>query len=583
MSSGLRARSARVALLAVPLAAAWVCAPRLTLEQFDLPKQTGLLLLLATALAAGTGGPLTDLRRRHVPLVALLIAVIASAMTAPSTTAAWLGDRENLTGVLTWLVYGALYLAGSRLSPVGLRRFTGAVTFTAAGSAVYALLQQAGWDPFRGEYFRHVRAFAGNPDFLAQQMAMAVPLALGAGPPRGFGLRAGFAMLLLAVLALTGSRAGLAAGLVAASWWIWRQRGTALWPANRIRRLAGLAAFALVAAELLIAPEISLRARLAALASGQGLLASRGAVWQGAASVATVRPLTGWGPDQLGSVFLACAPPGWASREGLGETARNAHDEPLHLLVTAGVAGLGAWLWLLAATWRRWRARGAGPVDDGVAAAAGAYLLHNLFSFGSATTAPVFWFLLGSLNRTSRSSGSAIPRGHPAIAALIALALGSFAAVRLTADAYGYRGNEAERARHPQLAEAEFAAAARLAPWDAAYGTRRAWSLEQLGRTTEALSWYERAAGMKPLDGLALGHVGRLRFALASAAKDQAEQRAALAILVRAVELAGSQPSLYGPALNAAQTLGEVALRDQLLARLAVRDPAWYAKMMAGH
>src|SRR6185503_7189210 len=196
-----------------------------------------------------------------------------------------------------------------------------------------------------------------------------------------------------------------------------------------------------------------------------------------------------------------------------------------------------------------------------------------------AATSPVFWVLLGRISRTGRPPAAAAPASPGRFAA--AAVLGVYTAIRLTADGYGFRGNEAERAGRQELAAPAFAAAATLAPWEPAFLIRRAWSLEAVNRPAEALAVYERAASLKPLDGIALGHVGRLRLALAGG--DRTEQAAALAILVRAVELAPSQPSLFGPALNAAQTLGELALRDRLLAQLAVRDPGWYARMMAGH
>lgn len=574
--AGFRIR--QLALLAVPFAAAWTFAPRVTLEQFELPKHAALLILVAVSLAGAGGGGTMAFLRRQPALFALLMAVSLSTAAAPLT--AGLGDHDNLSGAVTWWLYAALFAAGTRLSPGGRRRFAAAVVVAAAGSTMYGLAQQAGWDPFRGELFRHVRAAAGNPDFLAQQLAMALPLVLAPALLTGAWRRGFLLAALVLVLSLTGSRAGLAAALLASAWLAIRMHRRAWANAGRFRLAAGAAMLAIVAAELLIAPELSLRARLGALGGSGGLASSRGELWHGVAAAAVRRPLVGWGPDQLGSVFLAYAPPGWASREGLGETARNAHCEPLHLLATVGCLGLGAWIWLLAVAWRRWRDRPARVGEDAAMAACGAYLVHNLFSFGTAATSPVFWVLLGGLSRPATAD---VPRTSALSPAgmVLAVVLGAYAAIRLTADAYGFRGNEAERARRPELAAPAFAHAVRLAPWEPAFLIRRAWSLEALNRPAEALPWYERVAAMKPLEGIALGHVGRLRYALAGA--NRTEQAAALEVLVRAVDLAPSQPSLYGPALNAAQALGDIPLRDRLLAQLAVRDPEWYARMMQGH
>ena len=68
--AGFRIR--QLALLAVPFAAAWTFAPRVTLEQFELPKHAALLILVAVSLAgAGGGGTMAFLRSRDIPYVAV--------------------------------------------------------------------------------------------------------------------------------------------------------------------------------------------------------------------------------------------------------------------------------------------------------------------------------------------------------------------------------------------------------------------------------------------------------------------------------------------------------------------------------
>jgi len=583
-----RGRLARVALLAVPFAAL-AFSPRVTMEQFELPKHFGLLVLSGLLLAAGAGRGW----RAHPALLAWLAAVVLSAAGSIAPASAWLGSYENLEGAVTWILYAVLFLAGADLDDRGAARFRAAVAVAAFVGAGYALFQQAGLDPFAGENFRHVRAFAGNPDFLAQQMAMALPIVLAGRTTRACGaggvLTFGAVGVLTLVLALTASRGGLLGGIagLAILFVLLRRSRRAEIPAarNPSRRpwllVTAACAGGVIAAEFLLPAEISLHGRLESLVSGRGLARTRGLMWEGVARAARERPLFGWGPDGLGCVFLRTAPPGWADLEGLGTTARKAHDEPLHVLAVCGIAGLGAWIWVLAGAWRR-------PGRDPAAAAAlGAVLVHNLAGFSTAATAPIVWVLLGRLSqvREARTCGVSADAetpwrslgGLPAIAGLL---LAAFGGIRFAADAWAFRGNEAARAGAADRIAPPFLVAARLAPWEPVYPVRAGLGLEQTGRSADALPLLERAAALSPVDGIRVGHVGRVAFALASAARNRAGQEEAYAILLRSVALAPSQPSLYGAAIMAAQAMGNRADVERLVADLRAREPGWAAKLL---
>jgi len=573
----VKPRLGRLVLLAVPFAAL-ACSPRLTMEQFELPKHLGLLILTGLVLASG------GVRgwRAQPALLGWIAAVTLAAAASVAPAASWLGDYENLEGVLTWAGYAILFLAGTRLGNREAGRFRAAVAAAALLGAAYALLQQAGADPFRGENFRHVRAFAGNPDFLAQQMAMALPLVLARGA--GGVLTLGAVGVLTLVLALTASRGGLLggiAGVAALGWLLRRERsGQDRIAGRRGLRIVAVCLAGVITAEFILPADISLRGRLGALAAGRGLGAARGLMWEGVGRAAREHPLLGSGPDTLGAVFLRTAPPGWADLEGLGTTARKAHDEPLHLLAIAGAAGLGAWLWVLAVAFRR-------PGRDPAAAAAVvAALAHNLVGFSTAATAPVIWILLGRLSsRSEADRGVSAEAETPktpvsGILVAIAIALACFGVVRFAADAWAYLGNEANRAGRRELVAPPFLVAARLAPWEPGYPVRAGLALEQAGRLADAIPLFERAVALSPADGIKLGHVGRAAFALASAERNAAGRGEAMEILKKSVELAPSQPSLYGAAIMAAQALGDRAEVDRLLIRLRMREPGWAAKLL---
>lgn len=565
----MTALAARLALLAIPFTSYLTASPRLTLEQFETPKLLGLFTLAGVLAACGA---LRNLRS-YPALAGWLAAVALAAAMSPSPIPGWLGGEEYQEGVLTCAAYAVLFLAGTTAGAGDRARFRAALLAAAGLAAAYALVQRAGLDPFPGERFRHVRAFAGNPDFLAQQMALALPFALAAAlTVRRNAVAAGWIAVtggLMAVAGLTASRAGSLAAVIglALTAGAFRHR-----PGSRARIAAAAAAVvaALLIAEGMLPADLSLGARVRSLAAEGGFRIARGGMWRGTATAIRERPILGWGPDALDSVFLRTAPAGWADDAGLGVTARRAHNDLLHWWSAAGVIGLGMWVWLLVVAWRR--------DDDPVAGAAiAAALLHNLFSFGTAGTLPVFWVLLGIRSRNADAPTPAFRPGWLPGAAVIS----AIATIRFAAGAWGYVGNEAERAGRNADAVGAFRIAARLLPVDAAMAARAGRAAETTGAPRDALAWYERAAELSPIDGLILGHVGRVRGAIARAAHDRTEEAAAHAILLRAVELAPSQPSLWGAAIMSAQSLGRRDEIPGLIAGMQRAAPGWAAKLLA--
>jgi hypothetical protein len=441
-------------------------------------------------------------------------------------------------------------------------------------------------------------------------MAMAIPLALAAALGRDSVPGAVAGAVFLLVLGLTGSRAGMLAGLA----------GIALTAFGARRRLARHRRTGVVVALLLISsiavsealalPGLSLYSRIDSLMTGTGLAKTRGLVWEGTLRAIRARPVTGHGPDTLRAVFMKYAPPGWASATELGMSERRAHCESLHLAATAGIPGLGMYIWLLVWVFRtgsgsrRQSRRNAGLASarrrTPEVAAVAVYLIHNLFSFGSGATAPIYWLLLGTLASPElRVASCELKRKSGFLSYLetqssqfrlralgvlstvtVACALVLFAAGRFTADAYAYRGNEAGRAGDRDSEARYYGLAAQGAPLEPVYLVRRARALELSGAAAQALPLYEKAAALDPADGLKAGHVGRVRFALAESAGSREGMESALVQLMGSLDLAPSQPSLYGPAILAARRLGRVADETALVTRLRARDPGWALRML---
>ena len=579
--SGLSGNASRLALLAVPLVAALAFSPRLTLEQYELPKQSAMLALIAVLAIANSGMFSPRRWNAHPALLLFLLSAAVSTFFSMSPLISLAGDNENLEGVFTWLAYALLFLAGNSLSRDEGKRLAAAVVAAATASALYGLLQQAGSDPFQGELFRHIRGFAGNPDFLAGQMAMALPLALGFLLARRAISGAVCSALFACTLLLTASRAGALAGLAGVGlllWWLrdsWRPWKKLLW---WIGIPALLALF--IISEALIAPELSLRSRFSAATTGEGLFATRGMVWSGSARVVRDHPLLGSGTDTLKTAFLRHAPPGYAAIEGLGSSARKAHDEPLHFWATLGVLGLGAYIWILVCAGARVRPALRDPLNASIAAMLAAYLIQNLFSFGTAATSPVFWIFAGFLS-PRREYDPAPTRPWTGMTAVLTVFLAFWGTTRLTADGYAFRGNEETRASREPASVDWYSRAYALAPYETAYLVRWAGALETAGRNTEALARFERAWSFNRGNGILLGNIGRVGFALAPPNNPLAREQA-LVRMVLAADMAPTQPTLYGSIIMALQSMGRMPERDDWIRKLEAADPVWAARMLGG-
>ncbi|MDE2106848.1 MAG: hypothetical protein KGL39_57060, partial [Patescibacteria group bacterium] len=149
------------------------------------------------------------------PALAVLGTTFLSARLAVTTGLAWNGSPWRLDGALTTLSYVIIFAAiAAHAHQEQIRR---TLAWLVAGSvpvALYAVVQVVGLDPVR--YSPPLaRPFAtfGNPDFLASYLVIvilcAVGLALSGTRLISRLLWLAAALLDAAVLALTGSRAGL--------------------------------------------------------------------------------------------------------------------------------------------------------------------------------------------------------------------------------------------------------------------------------------------------------------------------------------------------------------------------------------
>ena len=360
---------------------------------------------------------------------------------------AWLRG-EGLVTILCYLAVAFATAHELRDAPRFQRAWVCAVLIGAAGNALYALVQFAGLDPVWG-FRSYLRPFAmlGNAAFLAGYLAMAVPVATAAAIAAGSRpARTGMLLLvglLFLGLLVTGSRAGWGAswlgfGLVAA---VVLVRGRA-----SQRRWAAAVGAVMLALTLLYAAQAGpfartideqVLARVAAtgyalrLVPGEvhpdarrpaerlamtleygGGVAVRLTVWRGAVAAWMRRPWLGQGLDSF-RYFPNMSDPREArlyAGKALHPQFRwsRVHNEFLEMAVAAGVLGLAAYLWLLAALLvpSLRAAAGGDLLAAGAAAGALAFLLVLQVQPGYLGTSFVFWSQLGFGAARARSSAA---------------------------------------------------------------------------------------------------------------------------------------------------------------------------------
>ena len=214
------------------------------------------------------------------------------------------------------------------------------------------------------------------------------------------GTRGAFAGLLAvvafyALLGLRGHWTKLAAAKVSSGrrWMLLAGAGLAI--------LAGLATLSLA-----LGPALRWRMAHTLAHPLQAFDESRLQIWIPALKIARDFPLTGSGVDTFKTVFPQYADTKFARYAGENVASRMAHCEPLHILATMGLVGLGLWLWMLARwfyEWQRfWRQdsgadRKKSGALAGLAGLAVGYLVQNLVSFGVLAISAPFFIALGLL------------------------------------------------------------------------------------------------------------------------------------------------------------------------------------------
>jgi O-antigen ligase len=391
-------------------------------EQFSSAKFFLTRLLIIFGLAAW-GVTLVWRRGRWpkrvgllLPLGALALVVLLSCANSPVPRFSLYEVEYFLCGPVFFLL-----LVSSEGGEAVVRRLAVLATLGASAVAVVVLLQWAGFDPLLyggyqvvwGRMPVRMRLFGtfGNPNFVAGYLIAAIFLAMALGVASGAKWqRTGWwtcALAMLAAILGSGSRGawlGLAAGLLIASLvWIFGQRqGSRETAASQIPQPASASTRCVTPALLWLA------APLALYVGEQWLRLLKGRVylWRFSWPMFAEHPVLGGGYGtyqlrylELQAAFLAAHP----GLKHFWTNNRYVHNDPLQLLLEAGLLGFAALVWVLWAYGREARRAVVGAKTPAariwVAASVGAataILADSLFNFQFAV-APTFMLLFALL------------------------------------------------------------------------------------------------------------------------------------------------------------------------------------------
>ncbi len=386
---------------------------------------------LATAgVFAGVAAVIFE--RRSVPRppatlawAALLVVLLTSTLVGVGGLTSWIGYPGRYLGLIAWVTFFGAYIFGAA---VGADRER--VCTVASGASivvsVYAIVQAFGLDPLSWSEAIDVtrtRSTFGNAAFLGAYLALLVPMAARLTFERHDRVIHGSAAILGSLALLTTQTRGAWIGAVAG--------GAAIVLVERTRvrwRVVAVAAAGVVALATL--SPYAARVRSIADPSSQ---TGRGRIlqWERTAKLIERRPILGWGPETYAFVFPRFIDPRFERTVGREVVPDRAHNVLLDIASGAGLAGVAAYLAVLAAIALSIKRRDA--VTIGLSGGCVAYLVQLQFGFPLADVDVLFWLFAGLLVAPDVRT-VALPRGAAIVAAAVALVVTIWGVTDLVAD-----------------------------------------------------------------------------------------------------------------------------------------------------
>ncbi len=315
-------------------------------DAYGAPRLAALALTAALSWASLWNRPGWRRTPLDAPLLAFLAALLLSLAAAADPYLGLVGMYSlHAYGLAGFLLCACVCLACAWSDePLDPDRLLLAALWAAAAASAYGLLQKLGLEPFAG-----VRASGsgrltgpqGDPVPFGACLLLFIPVAAhfwrDPSPSRRAAARLGGA-LVLAALVLTLSRGawlGAAAGLAVYLW----LSGARL-PRARAAALISLAAAAVILATVVLRP------------TAKASDSARWALWESVARSIPRHPWLGAGPDSIQALLRRERTDAFIRILGPTKSQVSAHNDFLQVLATMGLAGLAAYLWLLAGAWR---------------------------------------------------------------------------------------------------------------------------------------------------------------------------------------------------------------------------------------
>ena len=541
-----------------------------------------VLLGLLTLALITHGSRVVRRHPLHLAVGAVVAANVIAAATAHDRFPALFGDYERYLGLFFVLDMAVTYVAGvvALRSARDWRWPVGGLMAALAVSVGYAALQRFGLDPVGWSYNVDTRPAStfGNPgpfgEFLVTAIGAAAPIAVLA---RGR-LRAG-ALVAVAIAApgvvLAGARSsliGLAAAGVVLGLAVVLLRRPAPWK-SALGALAGLG----IAALILLTPPGE---RVLATLRGEGTR-DRAILYRSLVASAAQRPLTGWGPDNVGAAYVANRQP--ASDASIPDFSENsAHSWVLQALVTTGAAGFIALLAMLVAqAVALFRLAPTWPVlATAVAGATAAYWASALTTVGSPVTGWIPWGLVTATAALGAAAGSERLRPHPPHGAARVLLPSVILLATLVGAAAGRDTLAADRSAllafaagvvQPQAALVHAAEAVARDPGRPQYWRVLGVAHYNLGRFREATDAFLEAAKRAPGQSVDWINIAKSRSQLVTQTKDltRGGPEAALAAARTAVAIDPNSSAAHAALAETALAFGQTELGlDEILKAL---------------
>jgi len=502
----------------------------ISFDLFDLPKAT---LLYVLALAAGVGfvarsllsGELVIKRTPlNKPLLAFAamatIATVASPMPLISLIGEY-GRYENLPTLYSYIVL--CFLATQFLNDAESRKNLISISFISFGIiSFYGILQALGFDILPAalrDFSGRGRSTLGNPVFFGGYLAIMIPLLLTyligedtlpsmPKPAIGMLLVVGLAGALLSQS--RGAWLGVIVGIVAV---VVMQR-------KNLVRGAGTAfamlVFGIAFAVLIMAASgtgklqttvTSIENRLVSAANvGQGTQATRIEIWKSAVEMISVRPLEGYGPDQMYAWASAFTTLKKAQLE-INTIPDRTHNIFLQVAVNGGLISLLVFLWIiiaLAGMGFRVLKNNDGPVHTYAAAVLSgliAYIAQGLTGVDVIGVSAPVWVLGGSVaalpyacNAEQITVSLKTKRQVEIITAvaLFAAVLLVFSFKPLVADTYYFNGIAYKQVGLTEQATTQFGKAVDMDPYQAQYRRDLVMGLVNQGNSLKSTSLIEQ-------------------------------------------------------------------------------------------